>query len=91
MGVGDGSVVGDALGSGDLVAGMNATLVADGASVAGCVAVTIATTKRVTVGGIGVVNTLTAIDANAPRLAKANARHSSTSQKPTNSITTRLT
>jgi hypothetical protein len=85
--VGDGSVVADELGASDKVGG---TAVLEGAT-GGGVDVAVRTTKRVTVGGIGVVNALTAIDDKDWRLAKANAKHDSVTQKPTNSKTTRLT
>ena len=89
MGVGDGSIVGDELASGVRLAGIR---VNDGATVGGAwVKVTVATTKRVTVGGSGVVSALTAMAASAPRLAKANARHRTTAQKPTKSKMMRRT
>ena len=87
MAVGDGSIVGDALGCGD---GLGRTGVNEGEGrtvVAGWVKVTVAATTRVTVGGSGVVSALTAMAARAPRLAKASARHRMTVQKPTKSRT----
>ena len=88
MGVGDGSIVADELGAGDNV---GATDVLEGATVGGGVTVGVWTTKRVTVGGIGVVNALTANAVRVPRLAKANTRQTSTTQNARNRSTTRLT
>jgi len=92
MGVGEGSIVGDELGVADLVGGRVVAIVAtrctsviDGATVA------VDTTKRVTVGGIGVVSALTARAVRGARLAMATAKHSKIAQKAAKRKTTRLT
>ena len=87
--VGEGSTVGDELGCGDAVGGMGVTV---GTAVGGGVSVALgAATKRVTVGGIGVVSALTARAVRGARLTMAAARHSKTAQKAAKSKTTRLT
>jgi hypothetical protein len=93
MGVGEGSVVGDELGVGDCVGGFVVATVATTwtSVIVGAITVAVETTKRVTVGGIGVVNAATAMAVRVPRLAKATARHSRTAQKATKSKITRLT
>jgi hypothetical protein len=92
MGVGEGSVVGDEVGVGDCIGARVVAIVATKwISVICGATVAVETTKRVTVGGIGVVNAATARAVRVPRLAKAAARHSRTAQKATKSKIARLT